>query len=356
MKLQLTDAQQRLAHERAAGVAAWLSAPDSPLARYFPEVFPQGSMRHGTTVRPKNQVEYDLDLVCLLLLAADDPMTPEELYELVYDRLAAHPAYSKLLERKNRCIRLSYAGDFHLDILPARPDYRRGGTCLLVPDRELACWKPSNPKGFAQWFDDQATQNPHVASRYAHVFMTTDLRTRLVATLRRVVQLMKRRRDIVFDGDQYCARSVVLTTLAAADYDGDELCTDALVSVLDAIIEAFGDLQEPPPVPNPTNAAENFADKWTRKTFAEFMAFIRRFRSEMDELLSLHDLEEIHQKLTEMFGEGVATEVVKEAAQRMREAKDQKSLRFTGPVVTLTTATTAGARTIPANTFHGQPL
>lgn len=314
-------------------------------------------MRHGTTVRPKNHVEYDLDLVCLLYVPADDSITPEELYELVYERLNAHPAYSKILERKNRCVRLSYAGDFHMDILPARPDFGRGGTCLLIPDRELRCWKPTNPQGFAEWFDAQATLGDRVIRRYGSAsLMTAAQHLEMKATLRRVTQLMKRRRDIVFDGDQYCARSVVLTTLAATDYDGQILCTDALDSVLDAIIDAFGDLTDPPPVPNPTNVAENFADKWTKRTFQEFMGFIRGFRVEMDELLELEDLEEIHAKLKEMFGEGVATEVVKDAAARMRSAKDNGSLRYAGPTVTLTSAATAKARSIPGNTFHGDAV
>lgn len=357
MKLQLTPSQEELADERARGVSDWLRHPESPLAKYSPEIFTQGSRRHGTTVRPKNQVEYDLDLVCLLFVPPWDPITPDELYELVYARLAAHPSYRKLLERKNRCIRLSYAGEFHLDILPAKPDYARGGTCLLVPDRERKCWKPSNPKGFAEWFDAQATLGARVLQRYGSpALITFAERLQMKATLRRVTQLMKRRRDIVFDGDQYCARSVVLTTLAGMDYDGQTLCTDALVSVLDAIIDAFGELQDPPPVPNPTNTAENFAEKWTRASFRDFMAFIRRFRNDMAELLELEDLPSIHAKLKEMFGETVATEVVKELADRMRKSKDDGSLRYAGPAVTLTLAPIAGARSIPGNTFHGDAL
>jgi hypothetical protein len=56
------------------------------------------------------------------------------------------------LERLKRCLRLNYAGAFHLDILPACPNDRLGGGAILVPDRKLECWKDSNPKGFAEWF------------------------------------------------------------------------------------------------------------------------------------------------------------------------------------------------------------
>ncbi len=67
------------------------------------------------------------------------------------------------MERLPRCIRLNYAGDFHLDIVPAVPDFEVGGTYIFVPDLDanLAIdapqndrWKPSNPKGYQIWFED----------------------------------------------------------------------------------------------------------------------------------------------------------------------------------------------------------
>ena len=66
------------------------------------------------------------------------------------------------MERLPRCIRLNYAGDFHLDIVPAIPDLLAGGTCILVPDLDANLslhspqndrWKPSNPKGYKTWFE-----------------------------------------------------------------------------------------------------------------------------------------------------------------------------------------------------------
>src|SRR5260221_4572119 len=83
--LQLTTAQEQLAKERAAGVSDWLNTPRTLLARYMPENFYQGSMRQGTTVRPRLRSAHDLDMVGLLLfLSDDDPMTPEQPYALVY--------------------------------------------------------------------------------------------------------------------------------------------------------------------------------------------------------------------------------------------------------------------------------
>ncbi|PLS76897.1 MAG: nucleotidyltransferase, partial [Chloroflexi bacterium] len=50
-------------------VGEWLDADDSPLKNYTPQIFPQGSFRLGTVVRPLNDDgEYDIDLVCHLTI------------------------------------------------------------------------------------------------------------------------------------------------------------------------------------------------------------------------------------------------------------------------------------------------
>src|ERR1044072_8753851 len=84
--LQLTAEQYALAvkHYRAVGI--WLAAPDSPLFRFRPSIYPQGSMALETTVRPRFRDEYDLDLVCQLLTTGLSAM---EVYHLVHNRLAA---------------------------------------------------------------------------------------------------------------------------------------------------------------------------------------------------------------------------------------------------------------------------
>ena len=53
---------------------------------------------------------------------------------------------------KNRVVRLTYADEFYMDILPAYSDRSLGGTCILVPDRKTLSLCPSNPVGFIQWF------------------------------------------------------------------------------------------------------------------------------------------------------------------------------------------------------------
>ena len=67
---RLLDIPDDLADEAIAkyeAVAAWLSDEDSPLRQYEPELYPQGSFRLGTPIRPlKARDEFDIDLVCRL--------------------------------------------------------------------------------------------------------------------------------------------------------------------------------------------------------------------------------------------------------------------------------------------------
>ena len=60
------------------------------------------------------------------------------------------------MELKNRCIRLNYSGDFHMDILPGIQENEWDEDKLQIPDRLLGCWVSSNPRGYAKWFLDKS--------------------------------------------------------------------------------------------------------------------------------------------------------------------------------------------------------
>ena len=61
-----------------------------------------------------------------------------------------------MVELKKRCVRVNYANDFHMDIMPGKlisPETKE----IIVPDHELKGWNHhSNPIGFADWFEHQA--------------------------------------------------------------------------------------------------------------------------------------------------------------------------------------------------------
>lgn len=274
--LELTPTQYREAEAKYRAVGRWLADSDSLLAIWEPEIYPQGSMLLGTTVRPYGRNEYDLDLVCQLHYCAQQP--PMTIYNWVHERLSAHETYKEMLERLKRCLRLNYAGDFHLDILPACPNEQVGNGSIIVPDRKLQCWMHSNPKGFADWFFRKCQLRDEIAQRTlkdAVEPLPSPVPSEYKYPLQRIVQLTKRHRDIFFHGGRDIARSVILTTLAGGFYKGQRSLSLALEGVLDGIHAALELHSEVPRIQNPVHASENFADTWDEQKYEKFKAYIR---------------------------------------------------------------------------------
>ena len=196
--LDLTESQHNDAVAKYGVVGHWLDADDSILRPYSPTIFLHGSGALGTATRPVGQEEFDLDLVCEMNLPQD--LSQTEVKRLVGARLRANATYAPMLEEKNRCWRLIYAGQFHMDILPAKPDDRfPTASALVVPDKALRRWKETDPKGYGRWFAIQA----------AHSLIHTDCELRAGVEpapqyttiwqkrpLQIAVQILKRHRDI----------------------------------------------------------------------------------------------------------------------------------------------------------------
>ncbi len=75
------------------------------------------------------------------------------------------------------------------------------------------------------------------------------------------VQLLKRHRDTMFEGNEESKPiSVIITTLAARAYRGEGNLLSALSNILNSMEEYIQ--PNVPIVPNPVNPEEDFADKW----------------------------------------------------------------------------------------------
>jgi len=95
--------------------------------------------------------------------------------------------------------------------------------------------------------------------------------------------ILKRHRDAMFV-DRYDERpiSIIITTLAAHAYKGEDTIGKALVSILEGMDEHIGrDALGNALITNPTDPLENFADKWPlhperRDAFFEWLEAARR--------------------------------------------------------------------------------
>ncbi len=290
--LDIPPSYYEKAADRYRSLGEWLHRENSSVVHLSPAVYPQGSFRYGTVIRPLDKSEeYDLDLVCELAVTKDS-LTQKRLKHMVGAEIQSYAEahnFNSRAEEKKRCWRLNYADhvSFHMDILPAAPDDAPFKSLLIgagVP-KEFAAhaiaitdtrhanydvidmdWPRSNPKGFARWFEQRmaevslARRERLVENRaYASVDEVPPYAWK--TPLQRAIQLLKRHRDVMFRrSPEQKPISMIITTLAARAYGGETDVYAALTRILDEMPSLVRDTQ--PRVPNPVNPAEDFADKW----------------------------------------------------------------------------------------------
>jgi len=319
--LELSPSQFKEAEAHYQAVGNWLSSGNDPLVQGG-TIYPQGSVALGTTVRPLGRAEHDIDLVAHFARLAP-VVQAAVLKAAIGRRLGENAVYRDMLEEKPRCWRLHYAGNFHLDITPSilNPLCQRGGD--LVPDKKTMSWKPSNPKGYRDWFEERSELRPQLvdlkqfAEGIRAQIEALPAQTPLKGILKRTVQLLKRHRDLYFAdrNPDLGPISVIVTTLAAHSYEACvrmgvyqtelQVVLDVVRHLPDAIqtyTAATGPLYW---IPNPTTEGENFAEKWNLDTLLaeSFFVWHRAAITDLEELLTSVGEDSVRGQLAESFGE-----------------------------------------------------
>jgi hypothetical protein len=348
-ELQLAPSLHAAAEAHYHAVADWLDAEGSPLRGLRPTIYPQGSFLIGTTTRPIRQQEYDLDFVCQMQLD-HSRIGAVAVLDLVKARLLDHGTYAPMVEPLKRCVRLNYAGAFHMDILPGAPCTPPLGTRIKVPDRKIPGWKDSDPKGFAAWFHRRGAQfllekraDAEPIPRQQSVEEKTPLQ--------RAVQLTKRARDLYFGVDVDSApRSIVLTTLMGHAYRGQRSTSQAVHDLLESLRQISASASAPV-VLNPANPEEVLSEQWTAKpeVFAAFGRWLDWFAAGWSRVLAARGVQEAQCQLSGLFGDEVVKHAVVKQAQRL------DGLRKAGGLGINTAGTFVAGAGLPVrqNTFFG---
>ena len=312
--LDISEAQFKEAESRYQAVGDWLNRDGSTLKHYDPEVSPQGSFVLGTVVRPLNdRDEFDVDLVCILK-ASKATLTQKSLKRAVGREVidyASARGMASMPEEGRRHWTLHYAGDtrFHLDVLPAIPDWPRYrerllasghislaienaliGEAIAITDNESPTyeritdeWPQSNPKGYAVWFRSkmlpQLLEGKRILAERVVTASVDDIPDYRVKTpLQRAIQLLKRHRDSVFVFDNaHKPKSIVITTLAALSYQQEASVAKALGRILDVMETHIEERDAELWIPNPVDPTENFARDWNQD-----QEHVRAFRRWLD--------------------------------------------------------------------------
>lgn len=366
--LEIPDSAYQKAEERYQDIGDWLGRDGSSCAAYDPHIFPQGSFRLGTAIRPlDNKEEYDLDLACKLQAGiTKGTHTQQELKLLVGTEIEAYRSARGIKapkEEMHRCWRLYYADtlSFHMDIVPCIPadDIRRQfieasmrsagadqnisasaskHTVSITDDRHLEyeqiCedWHISNPEGYATWFEARMNQYRQLIIAKAQIDKIPVYKQK--TPLQRSIQLLKRHRDWMFrDAPELKPISIIITTLAVKAYQGESDIASAVRSIL-ARMESLIN-QNVPRVPNPVDPNEDFADKWGMakcqhlRLEENFRNWIRQARNDFELLGSSDNAQFIIEQAKDKFSVNMDTEVVR------------KSLGVTAPAIIVTPKTQA---------------
>jgi hypothetical protein len=354
-KLQISPSQQKQAEERYAAVGKWLSDDKSILALIAPQIYPQGSLRIGTTVKPLRECEYDLDIVCELALdwRKCDPI---KVLNAIEARLRESSIYLPLIQRKNRCIRLDYANEFHLDILPACPDSQKNNGCVKVPDRKDRDWKDSNPRGYAEWFEGRSRQFETMLKAAVEPLPPNEP-VNNKPPLKRVVQLMKRFRDINFQNNPESAPiSIILTTIAGSFYAGQSSINKSISYILRELMINIQTNQNRIVVLNPTNHDEDFSENWDNfpELYNKFIYWVGEFYELWERVNNTKGIDNISKILKEMFGEDVINVALKSQADFMEDLRNKNLLQVSPITGTLLTNPYQNGIQVMRNTFYGK--
>lgn len=332
--LDIPDSHYQLARDRYESLGNWLHRKESEVLNYQPSVYPQGSFRLGTVVRPLlNSEEYDLDLVCQLNLSKEE-ISQKNLKELVGGEIkkyaAAHP-FQKQAEEKRRCWRLDYADNvkFHIDILPTIPDDQEFMNRLVVSQvpkefAELAVaitdrtdpsyevidlkWPRSNPKGFAQWFASKVkllttAQAKALVEKRLYASIDDVPTFKWKSPLQETIQILKRHRDVMFkDNPDGKPISIIITTLSAQAYQGEKDLASAMTKIIDEIPQLVNG--QPPYVHNPINPFEDFADKWQEdfQLRENFWLWHAQVKADLKNLATSFDKSQLQYQFSKFFG------------------------------------------------------
>jgi hypothetical protein len=369
-KLDITSAERALAEDRYTAVGQWLSDAGNVYLTNS-TIYTQGSIRIGTAVRPIGRNEFDVDLMHHLPGARS--LRPQQVRDVVGNRLKSHGVYKNMLEPLRRGWRLVYANEFHMDITPSVDDINHSQGGVLVPDQELRDWKESNPKGYANWFETIAIREPGLLMEKTEIRADVEAmpaEIRFKGSLRRIVQIMKRHRDVWYSKKTLDERdnapiSIIITTLAAKAYSqvSTQRYDNALDLLLD-VVDAMPNFIETQPaypagfekwVRNPMNELENFADKWAAhpKRQEAFYQWHGAFKADIDKLAQEPGVDAVAKGLADLLDESISKAVITETTRRLNANRASRSL-ITSSTGLISSTTSRNLNAMPKNVFFGK--
>lgn len=426
-ELDISPSKYQEAMERFNSLREHLENGDYPATNMPPDIYIQGSFSLGTVIRPYKEGEdsdYDIDIVCRLGQEKEQT-EPSELKNDVGNEVKNYAKKNGMKEpkEKRRCWVLKYVLDsndlgFHVDVLPCLSDLamaeyisrenphleQYANTTIAITNRDDDMkppqygWRSGNPKGYAKWFWDinrpgfvifEKEQKRFLYENNMGIYSSDEaVPNELVRTpLQRVIQILKRHRDIYFAGkrwEKHKPISMIITTLAARLYEGKASQLRSIHSALDYIvnqlilhaglieaqylsedIESMGLIQRVGDdwyIPNPVNPhnpgdpeekGENFADRWGEDNHAGAKAFFQwldSLKQDISKVLVTEGLHNISDILIPRFGKRVTQNAFASLGTKYKNDRDDGILKMASTTGILGKS---GDTPVRKHTFYG---
>lgn len=370
--IQLDDLLDKMAEELELGetrwkrmessyneVSNWLKNDDGYFQKTEFEIYPQGSVKIGTAIKPFKGEEFDLDVV-IHLKDFDQALLPLIVFTRLKRRLAEHGYYKEILELKNRCVRLNFKNDYHMDVLPGCQISEFNRNQIRIPDRALDMWVFSNPRDFAKWFLGQANSAREILLEKAYAELRQEQITRATfmnKPLQRAVQLVKWYRDRYFDGREYATSSIVLTTLFGLNYTGEGSIFETIENTLERIYaHVISNPNTRIEVRNPVDTNEDFTDKWKQEPqyYQAFKEFAVHLYGEWQKLKKGPGVIEESRIIKGLFGDDLHNRGIKRQAGLINDMRGSQSLGTSNSTGSLSSIIMPAVTPTKGNTFFGK--
>jgi hypothetical protein len=288
--VNLDDARLKTLNDRVDIVAAFLETAPT-IGDMFLGVTPQGSLAHRTIIKPLPDHEIDADI--LLELEPQGHWHPKDYVNETYTAFGSDGRFSSRVTAKNRCVRVKYASEMHIDVVPY-VKFGDDGYIMNREDGENGASERTDPEGYSEWLDD---------------------RSRITGgNLIKVIRLMKWLRDYK---ETFTCRSVILNLLLAERVTAARLAADPayygdVPTTLVHLLEDLSAYLQPydtymPRIVDPTCPEVDYNHRWDNDQYLNFRSKLASYATRARAALNEHDRDRSVALWQDLFGDDFAS-------------------------------------------------
>lgn len=355
------------AHERAVVISRYHLVADALDSHWETttgenQVYVQGSFLLGTVTRNIHKND-DVDIDLVAVRGIDKSSTSQLALKVDTGRgltkVGNTPEASRpILDESDRCWTLGWP-QMHLDVLPGIPDTDGSETGVLITDKKVTQWQPTDPLRYARWFHDAASRERAERSRLitaSGVDISEVPEWQLKTNLQLVIQILKRHRDIYFtDRLHLRPSSIVITTIATHAYIPGNDLYGSLRAVAAGMADHIHYVDGRYVIANPVLPEENFADYWGSEPWRprELSRWIEALKVDVESIPARRGNQHVLDRIGHVLGPKAQVASAQTFGRSMANARRSGALRTATGSATLSTSGNANSSLVPDHDFYG---